>query len=95
MKCRECECCHEVILNRWSSSNNCWIKENVHQCWGVKEPFVIKNIDVECTEYPDRRDKTVKDISIEKAIEHFKYGISHDIFKEPVTSYAKMAVEAL
>lgn len=29
------------------------------------------------------------------AIEHFKYGISHDIFKEPVTSYAKMAVEAL
>ena len=33
--------------------------------------------------------------SREAAIEHFKYGISHDIFKEPVTSYAKMAVEAL
>lgn len=95
MKCRECECCQEVILNRWSSSNNCWIKENVHQCWGVKEPFEIEDINVECTEYPERRDKTVKDISIEKAIEHFKYGISHDIFKEPVTSYAKMAVEAL
>ena len=34
-------------------------------------------------------------MSIVDAIEHFKYGISHDIFKEPVISYAKMAVEAL
>jgi hypothetical protein len=95
MKCRECECCHEVILNKWSPINGKWITKTVQQCWGVKEPFEIEDINVECTEYPDRRDKTIKDISIEKAIEHFKYGISHDIFKEPVTSYAKMAVEAL
>lgn len=32
---------------------------------------------------------------MKNAIDHFKYGISHDIFKEPVTSYAKMAIEAL
>jgi len=32
---------------------------------------------------------------INDAINHFKYGITHDIFSEPVTSYAKMAVEAL
>ena len=31
----------------------------------------------------------------QEAINHFKYGITHDIFSEPVTSYAKMAVEAL
>lgn len=34
-------------------------------------------------------------INEKDAIEHFKYGISHDIFSEPVTSYAKLAVEAL
>ena len=34
-------------------------------------------------------------MDIKKAIEHYNYGISHDIFSEPVTSYAKMAVDAL
>ena len=32
---------------------------------------------------------------INKAIEHFTHGISHDMFNEPVKSYAKLAVEAL
>lgn len=32
---------------------------------------------------------------ITKAKEHFQYGINCDIFSEPVTSYAKTAVEAL
>lgn len=31
----------------------------------------------------------------ELAIEHFSYGISHDIYSEPVTTYARLAVEAL
>lgn len=31
----------------------------------------------------------------EDAINHFEYGISHDIFSEPVTTYARMAIEAL
>lgn len=31
----------------------------------------------------------------EEAIKHFEYGITHDIFKEPVTSYAKLAISAL
>lgn len=95
MKCKECKCCQEVTLSSWSSIDHCWVKKNVYQCWGVKEPFVIKDTNVECTEYPEYRNKVVEEISIEKAIEHFKYGISHDIFKEPVTSYAKMAVGAL
>lgn len=35
------------------------------------------------------------DMNIQEAISHYKYGISHDIFSEPVTSYAKMAIEAM
>ena len=32
---------------------------------------------------------------MEQAINHYEYGISHDIFSEPVTSYAKLSVAAL
>jgi hypothetical protein len=32
---------------------------------------------------------------IEKAIEYFHYGITHDIFSEPVTTHAELAIEAL
>ena len=38
----------------------------------------------------DDRKKPVK-----QAISHFRYGVSHDIFSEPVTTYAKLAIEAL
>ena len=32
---------------------------------------------------------------VEQAISHFWYGVSHDIFSEPVKTYAKLAIEAL
>ena len=32
---------------------------------------------------------------IDEAISHFKYGVSHDIFKSPVTEYANLAIDAL
>jgi hypothetical protein len=35
------------------------------------------------------------EITKEDAINHFEYGVSHDIFSEPVTTYAKMAIAAL
>lgn len=38
----------------------------------------------------DIREKLVK-----QAISHFWYGVSHDIFSEPVTTYAKLAIDAL
>lgn len=38
----------------------------------------------------DKKSEKIKD-----AIRHFEYGISHDIFSEPVTSYAKLAIESL
>lgn len=37
----------------------------------------------------------IVEVSIDEAINHFKYGISHDIFSQPVTSYATLAVMAL
>ena len=48
MKCRDCAYCFEG----WFES-----KPNAYVCIGVKNPFVIEDIDVECTEYPERRSK--------------------------------------
>lgn len=45
----------------------------------VKESFIRKH----------------KESEIDKAIAHFQYGIDHDIFSYPVTTYAKLAVKAL
>ena len=32
---------------------------------------------------------------MEEAITHFRHGITHDLFSEPVATYARLAVEAL
>ena len=37
----------------------------------------------------------VREKLVEQAISYFWYGISCDIFSEPVTTYAKLAIEAL
>ena len=37
----------------------------------------------------------VREKLVEQAISHFGYGVSHDIFSEPVKTYAKLAIEAL
>ena len=34
-------------------------------------------------------------VNSEEAINYFRHGISHDIFKEPVISYAKIAIKAI
>ncbi len=31
----------------------------------------------------------------QEAIKHYRYGITHDIYKEPVTTYAKLSIQAL
>lgn len=49
MKCKECDCCKKG----WFKS-----KPNDYICIGVKEPFVIDDINVECTEYPEKRTET-------------------------------------
>ena len=82
MKCINCNCCHKDFFH---------YAPDAYVCTGVKEPFIIRDVNAECTEYPEKRNTT----TVEDAIAHFKYGITHDIFKEPVTSYAKLAVKAL
>ena len=66
-------------------------------CYGTKEcdECSCGGDKTKCDFYPEVREKAKKDITIEDAIAHFKHGITHDIFSEPVTTYAKMAVEAL
>ena len=48
MKCKECECCKKG----WFKS-----KPDAYVCTGVKEPFVIEDINIECTEYNEYREK--------------------------------------
>ena len=82
MKCKDCNSCRKGWFG---------YAPDVYVCIGVKEPFMIYDINSECTEYVDKRNAT----TIEDAIAHYKYGITHDIFSEPVASYAKMAITAL
>lgn len=66
-------------------------------CWGTKEinECSCDGDRSKCDFYPEVREKAKKNATIKDAISHFKYGISHDIFEEPVTTYAKLAVKAL
>ena len=63
-------------------------------CFGTKEREECScgGDRTKCDFYPEVREKEKKEITIEYAINHFKYGISHDIFSEPVTTYAEMAI---
>jgi hypothetical protein len=51
MKCVDCKCCKKG----WFES-----KPNDYVCIGVKEPFVISNVNSECTEYSEKRNDCVK-----------------------------------
>lgn len=42
MKCKDCESCHKGYFES---------KPEAYVCIGVKEPFVINDINAECTEY--------------------------------------------
>ena len=33
--------------------------------------------------------------TLEQAIDHYHYGVTHDIFSEPVITYAELAIDAL
>lgn len=70
---------------------------DVEICLGTKEREECScgGNRMKCDFYPEVRARAKSEVTIEDAIAHFKYGISHDIFSEPVTTYAEMAVEAL
>ena len=47
MKCKDCDACHKGYFKS---------KPDDYVCTGVCEPFVIENIDKECTEYKDLKE---------------------------------------
>lgn len=74
MKCTDCPYCHEVPYRRWSALTQRFEDVYVFECWGVREPFEITDINRECTEYPEKRNTTkgVRDKMIDWKI--FKAG---------------------
>ena len=59
MKCKHCDRCHEVTYTRHIPNFGLG-NVTVHECWGVKEPFEIPDINHECYEYPEKRDENPK-----------------------------------
>lgn len=51
MKCKDCKACR---FGYFKSKPICYV------CIGVKEPFVIDDIEHECTEYKEKRDEVSK-----------------------------------
>jgi hypothetical protein len=59
MKCKNCNSCVDVISEQW--------------CYGVKEPFKIKDIEQDCTEYKYCVNKILQ------AIQYFEEWIKEDL----------------
>lgn len=47
MKCKDFECCHKGFFKS---------KPDSYVCIGVPEPFIIDDINAECTEYPEKNE---------------------------------------
>lgn len=74
MKCKDCGSCKKG----WFPS-----KPYDYVCIGVKEPFMINDINKECTEYEDKRDMT----GIEYVCKNFtKEGIIKQIIDSSIIS---------
>lgn len=48
MKCKDCHACRKGFFQS---------KPEAYVCIGVKEPFVIDDINVGCTEYPEKNER--------------------------------------
>ena len=62
MKCKDCDACHKGYFKS---------KPDDYVCTGVCEPFVIRNINNECTEYPEKNKENTPMI-VEKSWEEFR-----------------------
>lgn len=62
MKCKDCNCCHKGFFKS---------KPDSYVCIGVQEPFVIDDINHDCTEYPEKNELlTRKDL-----VEALRHGV--------------------
>lgn len=55
MKCKDCSACYQVFYNDEQTISD-------YICYGVREPFVIYDINSDCTEYPDREEVSTTEI---------------------------------
>lgn len=94
---KKCKCYDTIKRLRYISYDGQHYYSIDGVCNGTKERDVCDcNGDrINCSFYPEIREEAKKEITIQDAIGYYKYGINCDIFKEPVTTYARMAVEAL
>jgi hypothetical protein len=61
MKCCECKSCCEVTRRRWVRGEG-FVDFKFTECWGVRHPFEIKDVNQECVAYPEKRaQKVVKE----------------------------------
>ena len=78
MTCRECDCAKKGFF---TSAPNSWV------CIGVKEPFIINDLDVQCTEYEELRNKQ----GVTKNRSRLSYGVIREykdgttLWYEPLT----------
>lgn len=93
----KCKCYETVKRLRYVTFDGEYHYVTDGVCNGTKERDVCGcNGDrINCSFYPHIREEAMKEMAIQSAINYYKHGISHDIFKEPVRSYAKLAIEAM
>lgn len=87
MKCKDCNSCKKG-----------WIKSlpEEYVCIGVKEPFLISNINTECTEYPELRVAEITNMTFEQTKEQFLLALNSNAYLNMcTTSDMKNAIEAL
>lgn len=65
MKCKDCSACYQVFYDDEQTISD-------YLCYGVQEPFVIADINNECTEYPEKRDATLS-VDILDKVDHKTY----------------------
>lgn len=63
MKCTDCPACHTDCYRRWNALTQEFKDVFVYECWGVKHPFEITDINRECTAYPEKRNTTKGDVN--------------------------------
>ena len=57
MQCIECSACTKVTRKRYIPGKVMPYDDVRYMCYGVSEPFEIKDINRECTEYPEKKAK--------------------------------------
>ena len=57
MKCIECDSCVKGFFNN---------QPELYACIGVKHPYIIRDVNQECAEYPELRERKIYDFKIPK-----------------------------